>query len=337
VPDGVAAAGLRHMVLFYRGMPEYRAALASFARTGLAGEEPILLAVPAARSVLPDWLGGRSGLVTTTDMTELGRNPARIIPALRAFADKHLGQRVRIISESIWPGRSRAEVCEAARLEALVEDALAGVSGIMVCPYSATGLPGSVLADAACTHPWQAGPDAVVPSARYAGPGAVPAACRLPLPAPPSEAEVIEYESDLRPVRAMVAAAGQRAGLPASRVTDLTIAVSELAANTLRHTGAGGVAQAWQAAGEMICQVADSGYIADPLAGLSRVPADLPGGKGLWLVNQVCDLVEIRTTEAGTVIRLHMRLPPAAGAPARHVCVESRDATGFDVWQPDAG
>jgi anti-sigma regulatory factor (Ser/Thr protein kinase) len=316
VPDGVAAVGFRHVALFYRGVAEYRAALASFAQAGLASHEPILLAVPATRSGLADWLGGSSGLVTTTDMTELGRNPARIIPALRAFADKHVGQRVRIISESIWPGRSRAEVCEAARHEALVEAALAGVTGIMVCPYSAAGLPGSVLADAACTHPWQAGPYAVAPSATYAGPGAVPAACRLPLPGPPAEAKAIEYRSDLRPVRAMIAAAGRRAGLPASQVTDLTLAVSELAANTLRHTRAGGVAHAWQAAGEIICQVADSGYIADPLAGLSRQPVDYPGGKGLWLVNQVCDLVEIRTAEGGTVVRLHMRSALPADRPA---------------------
>jgi hypothetical protein len=32
------------------------------------------------------------------------------------------------------------------------------------------------------------------------------------------------------------------------------------------------------------------------------------GGYGLWLVNQVCDLVQARTGRAGTTIRLHMRL-----------------------------
>lgn len=308
----VLADGLHHAVLFYRGMAEYRSALARIVQIGIARHEPVLLAVPAARPVLADWSDGRSGLVTTADMTELGRNPARIIPALRTFADKHVGRPVRIISESIWPGRSRAEVCEAARHEALVEGALAGVAGTMVCPYSAADLPESVLADAACTHPWEAGADAVRASATYAGPGAMPMACQLPLASPPSEADVIEYQSDLRPVRTMVAAAGNRAGLLASQVTDLTLAVSELAANTLRHTYAGGIAHAWRAGGEMLCQVADSGFIADPLAGLSRQPVDEPGRKGLWLVNQVCDLVEIRTAETGTVVRVHMRLPRAA-------------------------
>jgi anti-sigma regulatory factor (Ser/Thr protein kinase) len=39
------------------------------------------------------------------------------------------------------------------------------------------------------------------------------------------------------------------------------------------------------------------------------VPADdLPGGQGLWLVNQVCDLVEVRSSPDGTTICLHMSL-----------------------------
>jgi hypothetical protein len=38
---------------------------------------------------------------------------------------------------------------------------------------------------------------------------------------------------------------------------------------------------------------------------------------GLWLVNQVCDLVQARTGRAGTTIRLHMRLK--RHSPRRHV------------------
>jgi anti-sigma regulatory factor (Ser/Thr protein kinase) len=33
------------------------------------------------------------------------------------------------------------------------------------------------------------------------------------------------------------------------------------------------------------------------------------GGRGLWLANQLCDLVQIRSGARGTVVRLHMRLP----------------------------
>jgi hypothetical protein len=30
-------------------------------------------------------------------------------------------------------------------------------------------------------------------------------------------------------------------------------------------------------------------------------------GRGLWLINQVCDLVELRTGACGTTVRMHLR------------------------------
>jgi len=85
------------------------------------------------------------------------------------------------------------------------------------------------------------------------------------------------------------------------------LAVSELAANTLGHTQAGGTARVRSADGEIICQVHDSGMITDPLAGRRLPDDDVPGGKGPWLVNQVYDLVQTRTGRAGTTTQVHMR------------------------------
>ena len=100
----------------------------------------------------------------------------------------------------------------------------------------------------------------------------------------------------------------KRAGLAPARISDLVLAASELAGNTLRHTGSGGTVQVWRTREEIICQVTDTGQITDPLA-WHRAPSDeLLGGNGLWLVNQVCDLVQTRTSQAGTTVRLHMRL-----------------------------
>jgi hypothetical protein len=86
------------------------------------------------------------------------------------------------------------------------------------------------------------------------------------------------------------------------------IAAGELAGNTLRHTGGGGTVQVWLTSEEIICQVADTGHITDPLARYHVRSDELPGRNGLWLVNQVCDLVQARTGRAGTTTRLHMRL-----------------------------
>jgi hypothetical protein len=52
----------------------------------------------------------------------------------------------------------------------------------------------------------------------------------------------------------------------------------------------------------------DEGFISDPLAG-RRIPSpDGAGGIGLWLVNQLCDLAEVRSTAEGTTARVHTAL-----------------------------
>jgi anti-sigma regulatory factor (Ser/Thr protein kinase) len=59
----------------------------------------------------------------------------------------------------------------------------------------------------------------------------------------------------------------------------------------------------------LICEVRDTGRIADPLAGRRRPPADqLAGGWGLWIANALCDLVQLRTSSGGTTVRLHLRV-----------------------------
>jgi anti-sigma regulatory factor (Ser/Thr protein kinase) len=91
-------------------------------------------------------------------------------------------------------------------------------------------------------------------------------------------------------------------------VLDLVLAVGEIASNTFVHTDAGGTLTIWTAGNELVCQVQDSGHIDDPLAGRRRPGPGAGNGHGLWLVHQVCDLVELRSGPGETVIRLHMRL-----------------------------
>ena len=117
------------------------------------------------------------------------------------------------------------------------------------------------------------------------------------------------YTTNLSEVRALAEKEARAAGLPESRVVDLVIAVSELAANTVRHARSSGSLEIWQAAGEIVCEIRDAGVITDPLAGSGPPPPDASGGHGLWLVHQVCDRVELHSDSGGTVIRLHMTLP----------------------------
>jgi anti-sigma regulatory factor (Ser/Thr protein kinase) len=182
----------------------------------------------------------------------------------------------------------------------------------MLCPYDRDRLAPGVIADAGRTHPVLITGGRSRPSRSYPGAGLFPAGCDEPLPTPPGRAAALTYRDDLARVRAFVSARARRAGLPADRARDLVIAVSELAANTWRHTDAGGTLHIWAADGELLCQIHDSGHISDQLAGRRRPALDGAGGSGLWVVHQLCDLVELRTASTGVTIRLHFRLGPPA-------------------------
>ena len=302
-----AGSRFRHLALFYRGRIEYLSAVRDFIRASRARGDAVLVAVPKRRAdLVRQDLRDDTADVTLIDMAELGRNPARIIPTVLAFADRHGDQQVCCIGEPIWPGRTTAEVQEAIRHDALINLAFRDSRATIICPYETASLPRYVIADAARTHPAVISDGQEAPSHSYRG--SPPSRCDRALPDPPSHAEALGYSDDLRAVRNFVASRARSCGLAPARAADLVLAISELAANTLRHTVGGGTVRVWRNAGEIVCEVNDSGQITDPLA-RHRPPAyELPGGKGLWLVNQVCDLVQARTGPSGTTTRLHMSL-----------------------------
>lgn len=122
------------------------------------------------------------------------------------------------------------------------------------------------------------------------------------------------YATDLAAIRAVVHRYAIQAGLTEARAIDLTLAVSEVAANTVKHAKSPGSLKIWYDAKEIICQIHDEGVIADPLAGRRQPSLDALGGHGLWIVNRLCDQVDMQSDENGTTIRLHMNLSrPGAG------------------------
>jgi anti-sigma regulatory factor (Ser/Thr protein kinase) len=125
------------------------------------------------------------------------------------------------------------------------------------------------------------------------------------------DAMTFVYTTNLSEVRVLAEAQARAAGLAEERVIDFVIAVSEVAANTVRHARSPGSMEIWSDAGEIVCEIRDGGVIADPLAAGRQPPAaDASGGHGLWLVHQVCDKVELNSNSGGTTIRLHMSLSP---------------------------
>ena len=157
------------------------------------------------------------------------------------------------------------------------------------------------------------------PNEHYAGPGLSPF-CDLPLPAPPADCIRRSFNGvgSLPAVRRDLSDRASRFGLPTGRIADLVAAVNELVSNALLHGGGQGVLRVWRdaAAGTVTCEVSGPGQIADQLAGRRFVPPSAGGAHGLWLVNQLCDLVELRSHRNRTTVRVHLRVDGQPGAAA---------------------
>ena len=135
----------RHLALFYRGRDEYLRQLCDFTQSSRARGHAVFAAVPGRQAEqLRRRLGAESAQVAVADMAKLGRNPARIIPEVLAFAQSHPGQDVCCVGEPIWPGRTAEEIEEAVRHEALVNLAFRDRPVTFLAPMMAPGSPGGL-------------------------------------------------------------------------------------------------------------------------------------------------------------------------------------------------
>jgi anti-sigma regulatory factor (Ser/Thr protein kinase) len=299
----------QHEALIYDGPQAFLAGTLPFVRDGLRAGEPVLVAVAEDKiALLQEHLGDDADDVRFVDMVELGANPTRIIPAWRDFAGASDGRPVRGIGEPVWAGRSQRELVECQLHEALLNVAFADREGFrLMCPYDEGKLGPSVVHEARCSHPLVSCEGGSRVSHEFRAHDLL-APFEAPLPPPAGHAEVLSFEDELGDVRSTVARAAARVGLDRARAHDLMLAVNELAANSVQHGLGRGVLRIWREADALVCEVRDRGRIDDPLAGRRRPALKDEGGWGLWVANQVCDLVQLRTGPDGTVVRAFMRL-----------------------------
>ncbi len=91
------------------------------------------------------------------------------------------------------------------------------------------------------------------------------------------------------------------------RADMLVLAVSEVGAYLKSQWPASATVRTWEQPGAIVCDFRQPGAsIGDPFLGLR--PAELmPGdGDGLWLANQICDWMDIRSDAAGSTIQLQI-------------------------------
>jgi anti-sigma regulatory factor (Ser/Thr protein kinase) len=300
-----------HPALYYSGDREYLEGTVPFVEAALAADEPVAVAVPGPNlELLRGALGTAAARVLMLDMTEVGANPGRIIPGvLRSFADEHPDRRVHIIGEPIWPARTEAEYPACAQHEALINHAFTGRDVTVLCPYDLDGLGPRAIADSLATHPVLIDRTGRRTSDEY-DPDRIITEYNRPLDDRPRHA--IEREFDRATIdnaRWFTTSYGRKAGLTASQLIDLEIAVTELLTNSICHGGGTGLLRIWTEKDQLACDISDAGHLTDPLAGRRPVDQDRAYGRGLLLVNHVVDLLRTYTGVHGTTMRIHLRLP----------------------------
>jgi anti-sigma regulatory factor (Ser/Thr protein kinase) len=307
-------AGFRHEALLYAGSTEFVDQVTRFVVDGLALDQPVLVAAQADKlDLVRRSLGANADRASFLDMGTVGRNPARVIPAWRQFVADHAasGRQLRGVGEPIWPSRTDAELIECELNESLLNLAFPAEAPLwLVCPYDIGALAPAVIEEARANHPFVGRAGVTGASEDYRPPDAA-APFDGPLPAAPPDADRQAFDRrSLSSLRRFVASHSAVLEMEAARRDDLVLAADELATNSVRYGGGGGTLWLWHEGADVVCEVHDVGHIDDRLVGRERPPLERVGGRGVWLVNQLCDLVQVRTYPTGNVVRIRMVISP---------------------------
>jgi anti-sigma regulatory factor (Ser/Thr protein kinase) len=296
-----------HEALIYRDEAELDAAVQAFLREAAAVGEPVLVALPGPHlQHMREALGEEMADARLEDLEQVGRNPGRLLSMIEEWVASHDG-RARVVSEVVWPGRSRAEAVEALRHEALVNHALAGSGATILSPFDAQHLDDDILAGVEMTHPTVVEGGRRRAGTSYTDPMSAMFGELWPLEDPPGPVSEHPLHGSLIELRRAIARDPALGSLSAERRSDLVFAINEAASNAVKHGNETCLTRIWHDGDEVVTEVSSHSGIEDVMAGRRRPAADALQGRGLWLINQVCDLVELRSGASGTTLRMHIK------------------------------
>jgi anti-sigma regulatory factor (Ser/Thr protein kinase) len=113
---------------------------------------------------------------------------------------------------------------------------------------------------------------------------------------------------DLFELRGLVTSWATKETMASEATEELVLAMHEIATNSVRHGGGVGTLRLWRTSDSLVCEIQDAGYIRDPLCARRDPGGAAHASRGLWITEQICDLVEISSSPRGSQVRMHKRL-----------------------------
>ncbi|MFE0103316.1 anti-sigma factor RsbA family regulatory protein [Streptomyces sp. NPDC059009] len=308
-PSRPGAAPHAHHLLLYGGDEQFLAAALPFARDGLAAGEPVFIATSRHNAALLRRHLGRRAAQVVFAPAHWYRTPAQALLAFHDRAHTTAGPS-RVLGETPWAGLSEDQAREWTRYDALLNLALASTGAWHLCPYDTRALPTGVLHAAQLTHPALTTGQTHRPNPAHIAAEEFSAACdTVPLPDPPKGCAEFRFDGTRRlsELRAFTARLARDAALAPERIDSLLVCVDEAAGNAVRHGAGGGRCRIWTTAEEVFCEVTDpNGTLNTALAGYLPPGTAQLDGRGLWIIRQLSDAADMRSTHSGTVIRIRM-------------------------------
>lgn len=302
--------GLRHEACVYNGADDFLRLTVPWIREGLEAGDPIIAVTHRSNAeALREALGRDAGQVDLRTSDTWYLSPAKAFRGFLGFAGAHPDAKcVRMIGEPIWPVGWGTAVREYAHYEA-VFNVIAHDSPISaLCPYDAGSLPDHILDHAYSTHPHVRTAASTAANEHFVEPDVYCAHLAAAMSEPAEPIHEIGVTADLEGLCKTIATAAAAAGVDSDRVRALRLAVHELAANALKYADASPTVRTWTTPDSFVCEVVSQGpSLSETTAGYVPIDHRADSGRGLWLVRQLCDFVEVSSRDSRTAIRVHMR------------------------------
>jgi anti-sigma regulatory factor (Ser/Thr protein kinase) len=271
-----------------------------------AGDPVIAVVDEPTRVQLREALGRDCAGIDFQDPFDVHRMPPFTVAVRWARTSRRIsvpGGRALVVSQRLKVGRGPHHW---ARLDIGVNVATAGLPVTVLCPFADDD---ADLSTVQATHPLLCTATGPEPSSHYRLPEE--SVVDFPPPPPPDLGppltELPFDRDDLGELRHLVVRVAESAGLDPDRVADLVLAVNEIASNTVEHGPGHGRLRMWDSSG-FVTEIADTGRMSVPFPGMAMPPTEGIRGRGLWLVSELVDALEVWSEPGDTVVRMQMRL-----------------------------